>query len=153
MPQDFVDGMGAEVSARQALQKRLQLLPSRGRKRPEMVKNLVLCIAVNALVHAAIEVVGSADVELPQVLGLPRCERFRVDGLDIRVREKAQHLQQLRAANALGELRDGARIENIAAQSKAQILMVRNKEENRLAIGLGKVEAREAFSGELQARG
>jgi hypothetical protein len=81
-----------------------------------MVQDFVVRVAVNALIHAAVEIIRRADIELPEVFGFPGRERLGVDGFDVRIGEQAKHFQKFRAADAFRKLRDCARIKNIAPQ-------------------------------------
>src|ERR1700688_3382988 len=122
--------MSAQISSRQAIQKRLKFLPCRGGKRTEMVQDFVVGIAVDTFIHAAVEKLGRADVELPEILRFPGRERFRIHGLDVRVCKQAEHLQKFRAADALRKLRHGARVKNVPPNTRSQILMMLNQKEH-----------------------
>ncbi len=101
-----------------------------------MVQDFVVRIAVNAFIHAAIEIIGRADVELPEIFRFPRRERLRIDGLNVRIGEQAKHLQKFRAADTFRKLRHGARIENVPPKPRPHILMVLNQKEHGFPVGL-----------------
>jgi len=79
MPQNFIDGMRAKISPRQTFEKRLELLPRRGGERAKVVQDFVVRVAVDTFIHAAVEIIGRADVELPQIFRFPWRQRFRID--------------------------------------------------------------------------
>src|SRR5580704_14747831 len=143
--------MGAQISSRQAIQKRLKFLSCRGGKRTEMVQDFVVSVTMDAFIYAAVKKIGRADVELPEILRFPGCERFRVHSFDVRIREQAKHFQQFRAADAFGKLRHGARVKNVTPQPRSQILMMLNEKEHRFPVGRRKLQAFEALFRYLQA--
>ncbi len=118
-----------------------------------MIEDFVVRVDVEALVGAAHHEIGGADVELPDIFGLPRRERFGIHGLDIGVGEQAEHLQLLGRAHLFGGLADRAGIEDVAAQEIADFQMALDQEEDRLAVGRIEVEARQACFCEFEARG
>src|SRR4029077_15637947 len=144
-------GMRAQIPPRQTFQKRFELLPRRGGERAKMVQDLIVRVAVYAFIHAAVEIIGRADVELPKIFGFPWRERFRIDGFDVRIGEQEEHLPELRRADAFGKLRHSARVEDIPPKPRPQILMVLNQKEHGFPVGCGKFQALETLSRYLQA--
>ena len=108
---------------------------------------------MQALIHDSKHVVGGADVKLPDVLGLPRRERFRIHRFDVGIGEQAEHLQPLGRSHLLRKLPDRAGIKNIAAQVRAQFHVAIDQEKDRLAVRLVQIEAVEAGFGDFDAGG
>src|SRR6267378_2785207 len=121
--QNFVDRMRAQIPARQTFQEYLKFLPSRGGQRAEVTVYFIVSVGVHAFVHASVELVRRADVELPEVFRLPGGESLWTNRLDVRMREKAEHFQEIRCADNFRELRDGAGIVDVPAKSRAHIEM------------------------------
>src|SRR3977135_1536772 len=103
----------AQIPPRQTFQEYLKFLPSRRGKRAEEIQNFIVGVGVHAFVHASVKIVRRADVELPEVLGLPGGESLWTNRLDVRVGEKAEHFQAIGCADNFRKLRDGAGIVDV----------------------------------------
>src|SRR5271168_2998237 len=77
-------------------------------------RNFVVSMQTIAIQRAA-EIVGSGDEKLPEHVGLPGCERFGIDGVNVGIGEQAEALQTFLVDDGVGEGRDGGGIKNVAA--------------------------------------
>ena len=105
------------------------------------------------LVDAAQQIIGGADIELPDVFRLPGRQRFRVHGFDVGIGEQAKHFQPLGRFHFFRELPDRFRIENIAPQSGAQFQVALDQKEHRFAVGRIQFEPLQASFGDFHAAG
>ncbi len=144
LAENFACRLRAQISARQAFQKALELLSGCRRERPKVGEHFVVLIDVQALVHGAQHVIGGADVELPDVLRLPGRESLRIHRFDIGIGEQAKHLQTLGRFHLFRELVNRAGIENVAAQGGAQLQVAVDQKQNRFAVEVIEVKAVEA---------
>src|ERR1700761_6237734 len=103
------------------------------------------------LVHGGIEEVGSGDVELPEVIGLPWREGMAVNRLDVGKGQEQGHLQAVLGADALGEIADIGQVEDVAAQGERGFEMVRDQEAAGLGGSLVDADGFEALAGEFHA--
>ena len=112
---------GLQVALRQAFKELLQRIVLRGGNHgADAIEQRGIDGGVIAdLVHRAVHEVGGGHVELPEVLGLPRRQRVGVDGLDVGEGHQGEHLQQLRAADLLGEAAHVFQVEDVAAHGAA----------------------------------
>jgi hypothetical protein len=78
-------------------------------------------------------------------------ERVGVDGLDVGEGHEGEHLEQLRAADFVGEAADVVEIEDVAAHGRRHFEMQADELENGLALLGIEVEAGEKAVGQLDA--
>ena len=110
-------------------------------------------IGVDAVIGTAIEVVGRGDVQLPEVVGLPRRHRLRIDGLDVSKGHQAEHFESLRRAHFFRKCLYIGRIEDIPADCGRHFEVISDEETESLAVGGIEVKAACATIGMLQAHG
>ncbi len=103
-------------------------------------------------IDAAAEIVRGCDVELPQVLGLPWGERFRVHRLDVRQSKQGEHLQALRGSQLFGQFAYGLWIIDVASpQGRRQLEMVSYQEGDRVGVFGAQAESLRRHGGQLKA--
>src|ERR1700674_1894145 len=111
--------MRAQISPRQTFKEYLKFFPSRRDERTEMIQDLIVRVGVHTFVHASVEVVRRADIELPEVFRLPSGQSLWADRFHVRVRKQADHFQAIRRANRFRELSDRAWVVDIPAKGRA----------------------------------
>src|SRR5579863_3191537 len=110
-----------------------------------MGQNFFIRAAVKPFVHGVQEIIGSTDIELPDIFSLPRGKSFWIYGFNISIGEQAKHFQAFWRAHFFRKLLDSVRVENVTSQRSAQFQMVRNQEQNIIAIGEIEFEAVESL--------
>ncbi len=143
--EDVACGLCAQIAPRQSVEKTFELFATRRRERAQMLEDFLILAAVHPFVHAMEEIIRGADIKLPDIFGLPRSERFRINGLDVGIGEQAKHFQAFGRADFLRKLLDGIGVENVTAERGAQFQVVRNEKQNIFAIGGIKFQAVEGL--------
>src|SRR6202030_868813 len=143
--------MGAQVSPRQTFKEYLKFFPSRRDERTEMIQDLIVGVGVHAFVHAAVEVVRRADIQLPEVFRLPSGESLWTNRFHVGVRKQADHFEAVRSANRFRELGNRAGIVDVRAKGRAHVEVMFDQKQHRLLVGGRQIQAFETRFRDRQA--
>ena len=153
MLQNFFGTETSQVPAWHSIKENFQLRSRFRRRAFKPGKGFILLrLRVQPLVGSPSHAVSRSHVKLPNILGLPWSERFRVDRLNIGIRQKTKHFQPLRRPHLLCKTLNRGGIIDIPPQHGRNLQMTANQKCNRLSFLGIKAKPVHTVMRDLQAR-